>query len=385
MKKFPYSCQNIDRDDIDSVVDVLKSDFLTQGPKVQEFEEALAKYCGAEFAVAFSSGTAALHSAYFTAGIGGGDEIITSPITFMATSNAALFLSATPKFSDVEKDTGNLDTDVLEKAITDNTEAIVPVHFAGHPVDMEKIYNIAQKHNLTVIEDACHALSARYKSEIVGNCRYSDMSVFSFHAVKPITTAEGGAVVTNDKGYYKKLKIFRHHGVTKDRDLFRNDKMMQGGWYHEMYYLGFNYRITDIQAALGCSQLRKMDDFAQKRKEIVSIYTRNFAGNPYFDIPKEKSYAESSWHLYPIRLNDKYKVVKDKIFTQLRQKGLLVQVHYIPVYLQPYYKKLGYKPGLCPSAEDFYEREISIPLFPAMTDSDVEYVAKTLTKVLEQF
>ncbi len=384
-KLLPYSHQWVDDEDINAVIKSLKNDWITQGPKVDEFEQKLANYCDAKYAVALSSGTAALHAAYFTAEIKEGDEIITSPITFLATTNVALFLRAHPIFVDIEKDTGNINLDLIEKAITAKTKAIVPVDYGGHPVDLEKISKIAKKHNLLVIEDACHALGAKYKGGKIGSYRYSDMTVFSFHPVKSITTGEGGAVLTNNKTYYEKLIMFKHHGVTKDKTEFKNNlNPILGDWYYEMHLLGYNYRLTDIQCALGISQLGKLDKFIQRRREIVEIYKDAFRNNDFFGLPQEKDYAKSSWHLYPIRLKDKYKNKKREIFARLREEGLGVQVHYIPVYWQPYYQELGYKKGVCPNAEDFYQREISIPLYQSMSEEDIEYVVNTILKVFEE-
>jgi UDP-4-amino-4,6-dideoxy-N-acetyl-beta-L-altrosamine transaminase len=379
----PYGHQGIDEDDIQAVVETLRSDFLTQGPKVREFEELLAEYCGAKYAVSFSSGTAALHGAYFAVDIGDGDEVITSPITFLATANAALFLGGRPVFVDIEPDTGNIDAELIEPAITSRTKAIVPVHFAGHPAEMERIAGVAKKHNLIVIEDACHALGAKYPGLVIGDCKYSDMAVFSFHPVKSITTGEGGAVLTNDKEYHERLVMFRHHGITKDKSAFVNKDEGAGQWYYEMQHLGYNYRLTDIQCALGISQLKKLDRFIQKRRQIVNAYNRAFKGNPFFDLPVEKSGVESAWHLYAIRLKDAYKRLKPKIFKELCLRRLGVQVHYIPVHLQPYYRQLGYSRDLCPKAKDFYERQISIPIYQAMSDEDVEYVISSLLDVLK--
>jgi UDP-4-amino-4,6-dideoxy-N-acetyl-beta-L-altrosamine transaminase len=384
-KNLPYSRQCIEQDDIQAVVEVLKSDFLTQGPKIAEFEKALAGYCGAKYAVTFSSGTAALHGAYFAAGLNSGDEVITSPITFLATANAAIYLGAKVVFVDVESDTGNINADLIEKAITKKTKLLVPVHYSGLPVDMEKILAIAKKHNLILIEDACHALGAKYKGEIVGNCRLSQMAVFSFHPVKSIATGEGGAATTNSEELYNKLVMFRQYGVIKDKKLMTEQARQAGEWYYEMHYLGFNYKLTDIQAALGVSQLRKIERFVGRRREIAKQYAKVLAGNKYFELPVEKNYGESAWHLYPIRLKDKYVEHKIEIFNKLRKSGLWVQVHYIPVYLQPYYEKLGFKKGLCPAAEDFYSREIGIPIYPMMSDEDVQNVAAVLNNIFEEF
>jgi len=382
-KLIPYGHQCIEGDDIQAVVEVLRSDFLTQGPKVKEFEEALAEYCGAKYAVSFSSGTAALHGAYFAAGLGSKDEIITSPITFLSTSNAGLFLRGRPVFVDVEPDTGNIDAELIAPAVTGNTKAIVPVHFAGHPANLKRIAEIARKYNLMVVEDACHALGARYLDTTIGDCKYSDMAVFSFHPVKSITTGEGGAVLTNSKEYYERLVVFRHHGITKDKNAFVNKDEDAGRWYYEMQHLGYNYRLTDIQCALGISQLKKLGRFIRKRRRIVNAYNQAFKGNSFFDMPVEKSGVESAWHLYAIRLKDAYKRVKPKLFEELHQRQLGVQVHYIPVHLQPYYQRLGYSQDLCPKAKDFYERQISVPIYPAMSDEDVEYVISGLLDVLK--
>ncbi|MBF0558378.1 MAG: aminotransferase class I/II-fold pyridoxal phosphate-dependent enzyme [Nitrospirae bacterium] len=399
---FPYSRQSIDDEDIAAVVSVLKSDYLTQGPAVEAFESALASYAGAEYSVVFSSGTAALHAAYFSAGLGRDDELITSPMTFVATSNAALMLGARPVFVDVEPDTGNIDAGLLEQAITPRTKAIVPVHYAGHPVDLSAVHAIAQRHGVLVIEDACHAIGAEYKehgagvighgsenkeqkSEAgpdwikIGSCLHSAMAVFSFHPVKPITTGEGGAVLTNDPEIHKRLKQFRTHGITKENFISEP----HGDWYYEMQFLGNNYRMTDIQAALGSSQLGKLKVFTEQRRAIAARYDKAFEGSFFFDAPVEKEYARSSYHLYPIRLNNSCRDNKRAIFSRLREKGLGVQVHYIPVYLQPYYQNLGFRKGLCPAAEDFYEREISIPIYQGMSDSDPFVVAERLRSVLE--
>jgi len=384
MKILPYGHQCIGEDDIKAVVKVLRSDFLTQGPRVKEFEDSLANRVGAKFGVVFSSGTAALHGAYFAAGLSSEDEMITSPITFLATANAALFLGAHPVFADIEPDTGNIVPGLIEEAITNKTKAIVPVHFSGHPARLKEIAEIAQKHRLISIEDACHALGAQYLSTNIGDCTYSDMTVFSFHPVKSITAGEGGAVLTNNEDLYKKLIMFRHHGVTKEEFAFQNKDNHHGRWYYEMQYLGYNYRLTDIHSALGISQLKKLDKFITRRREIVETYSKAFRNSPFFDVPVEKSYAKSSWHLYPIRLKDEYKSRKFDIFEKLRQKGLGVQVHYIPVHLQPYYQHLGYEKGLCPDAEDFYQREISIPLYPSMTDSEIDFVIDTTVSIFQK-
>lgn len=379
IKFLPYGKQYIDQDDIESVVNILKSDFITQGPKIGEFEEKLAKYSGSKYAVVFNSGTSALHGAYFAFGLENSDEIITSPNTFVATSNAALYLNACPVFVDVEKETGNLDVSKVKAKITDKTELIVPVHYSGNPVSLKELSEIAEDANVKIIEDAAHSIGAKYNGEKIGNSRYSDMTIFSFHPVKHITTGEGGAVLTNNEDYYEKLLMFRSHGITKNHFINENE----GDWYYEMQYLGYNYRITDIQAVLGLSQLKKLDKFVERRREIAKRYKVAFSDNPFFRTISEKECCESSYHLFPILIEDEFKDKKRQLFSKLREEGLGVQVHYIPVYLQPYYQKLGYKKGSCPAAEDFYHREISIPMYPTMDNEDIDYVVNTLFKVFE--
>lgn len=380
-KKFiPYGHQWIDNADIEEVVKVLKSDWITQGPKVKEFEENLAKYCGCKYAVVFNSGTSALHAAYFILNAKKADEFITSPNTFVATSNAGLYLGAKHVFTEVEKDTGNIDISKIEEKITEKTKFIVPIHYAGHPADMEGIYELAKKYELYIIEDACHSLGAKYKGEKVGNCKHSDMTIFSFHPVKHITTGEGGAILTKNEKYYEKLLMFRSHGITKRNFINESD----GDWYYEMHFLGYNFRMTDIQASLGISQLRKIDKFVKRRREIASLYQNYFKENIYFDTPVEKDYAYSSYHLYPIRLKDEYKNKKKTIFSKMRENKLGVQVHYIPIYFHPYYQKLKFKKGIYPIAEDFYRREISIPLYPSMKDTDVNYVVEKIFEIFKK-
>jgi UDP-4-amino-4,6-dideoxy-N-acetyl-beta-L-altrosamine transaminase len=391
MKNIPYSRQFIDDSDIAEVVKVLKSDWITQGLKVKEFEKALARYCGVKYVVAVSSGTAALHLACLAIGLGKGDEAITTPITFLATPNSVLYTGARPVFADIDKETGNINPIEINNQITAKNKAILPVHFAGLPCDMSEIYKIAKKNGLKIVEDACHALGAKYKYNgkwvKVGSCLQSDMTVFSFHPLKSITTGEGGAITTNNKEYYDKLIMLRQHGITKDPKNFLNPYHLPHNpesWYHEMQMLGFNYRITDFQCALGMSQLKKLDKFIKRRREIAGIYNQAFKDNGFFDLPIEKDYAKSSWHLYPIKLKDKYKDKKALIFNKLRENGLGVQVHYIPVYLQPYYKELGYNKGRCPKAEDFYQKEISLPIYPAMSNNDLEHVQERVYKIFKE-
>lgn len=384
-KFFPYSRQSIDTNDIQAVEEALRSDFITQGPRITQFEEKLAAYCGSRYAAAFSSGTAALHGAYFAAGLQPQEELITSPITFLATSNAALFLGGKPVFVDIEADSGNIDCSQIEKAITPNTKILCPVHYSGNPAELSRIQKISQKHNLIVIEDACHAFGAKYKNEKIGSCRYSEMTVFSFHPVKPITTGEGGAVLTNHAELYEKLKMFRMHGVTKDPKAFQNKDMELGPWYYEMHTLGYNYRITDIQAALGSSQLEKIEHFLEQRHAVADLYNKAFEGNKFFDIPVQFNDRKSSLHLYAIRLKDHVLSKKSEIFTRFREQGLGVQVHYIPVHLQPFYRKMGYAPGSFPKAENFYAREISLPISQSMSQEDVATVIRKTLEIFQEF
>ncbi len=384
MKAIPYGRQTVEDDDIQAVVDVLQSDWLTQGPKIDAFEAALASYCGARYAVVCASGTAALHLAYQVAGLGPGDLILTSPNTFAATANAALYLRAKPIFSDIDPATYNLSPSKMEETLSglkserSQLKAIVPVHFAGMPCNMEEIAKIAERHRLLVIEDACHALGASDAGKKIGGL--SDITVFSFHPVKTITTGEGGAILTNREDYYQRLKRLRSHGIERVHLM----EAPHGDWYHEIQELGYNYRMTDIQAALGLSQLRKVDRFVARRREIAAFYHAAFKGNRYFDLPVERSGAISSYHLYPIRLKDPFKKQKKEIFHRLREEGLGVQVHYLPVYWHPIYQQIGYRKGLCPAAEEFYQREISLPIFPAMTSEEVAYVVETIDRVFRE-
>jgi UDP-4-amino-4,6-dideoxy-N-acetyl-beta-L-altrosamine transaminase len=385
MKQIPYGYHWITKEDIKTVADCLSGKWITQGPHVKAFETELFKSTGAKYAVAVSSGTAALHIAALALSLKPGDEVITSPITFAASANCVLYCGARPVFADIEIDTGNLDPKEIEKMISSRTKAIIPVHYSGHPCDIEKINKIAKKHDLAVIEDAAHTLGAKYKFKgrwhKVGCCLHSDMTILSFHPVKHITTGEGGAVLTNSPALYKKLLMLRTHGITKEN--FVNKP--HGGWYYEMQALGYNYRITDFQCALGISQIKKLNKFVKRRREIAHLYDKAFKNNRYFDTPQEKEYAYPSYHIYPIRLKAGCETYRREIFEEFRKNGLGVQVHYIPVYLQPYYSKLGYKKGACPDAERFYNSEISIPMYPLMKNSDVRYVIKTIFKALAQY
>ena len=378
MMRIPYSHQSINTDDVAAVRQVLTSEWLTQGPKVKEFEESLARYCGTRFATVFSSGTAALHAAYFATGLQSGDEFITSPLTFAATANAGLYLGAKPVFADIDED-GNLDPKKAARKITAKTKAIVVVDYAGNPAQLDTFRRLAKQHTLILIEDACHALGATYKGRKIGSI--SDLSVFSFHPVKSITTGEGGAVLTNSHSYCEKLELFRTHGITKEN--MQNKTALDGEWYYEMQVLGFNYRLTDMQAALGISQLKRLDSFIQKRHRIAERYEKEFAScASLLTLPiRGEGTSRSALHLYPVRFHEG-EFARKRIFEALRKAGIGAQVHYIPVYWHPYYKELGYERGLCPRAEAFYRSVISLPLFPSLRPSDQMKVIRTVKKSL---
>lgn len=378
MKTIPYATQWIDEADIKAVSEALNSAYLTQGPKVKEFEEKIAAYCGAKYAVAMNSGTSALHAACFVSGITTGDEVITSPITFVASVNCVLYCGGKPVFADVEPETINIFPEKAASLITSKTKAIIPVHFTGNPVDLKEIYKLAKEKNLIVIEDAAHALGAEYEGQKIGACAYSDMTCLSFHAVKHITTGEGGMVLTNNQSFYNRLVMFRTHGITREATVLTRPD--EGDWYYEMHHLGFNYRLTDFQAALGINQLKKLDQFVKRRQEIVAKYEEAFSRLPGIKTIKVKAGRASAWHIYPVIVSSRRK----EIFDQLRNKGVGVNVHYLPVYLQPYYRQLGYQPGLCPNAEAYYRGAITLPLYPKMSDEDVNCVIDTFKQVISE-
>ncbi len=369
----PYGRQYVDDEDIEEVVKVLKSDFLTTGPVIEEFEKKVADYVGAKYAVAVANGTAALHSACYAANIGKGDEVITTPITFAASSNCAFYCGAVPVFADIDPKTYNIDPSDIEKKITDRTKAIIAVHFTGQPCDMERIHEIANKHGLIVIEDAAHALGAVYEGKKVGSL--SEMTTFSFHPVKHITTGEGGMVLTNHQELYERLKLFRTHGITREEHLLRKN---DGPWYYEQLDLGYNYRITDIQCALGISQMKKLPYFLERRKEIAERYQEAFADCDNIQCPYQKPGCENAWHLYVIRIKGGK---RKEVFEKLREAGIGVNVHYIPVYQHPYYQEHGYKDISCPNAEQYYEEAISLPIYPALKEAEQEYVIETVQKI----
>lgn len=373
----PYGHQVIDEADIAAVVKVLRSDYLTTGPAVEQFEKKVSEYVGAKYAVAVTNGTAALHIACLAAGIGEGDEVITSPITFAASANCVLYCGGTPVFADIDLQTYNISPEEIEKKITGRTKAIIPVHFAGQPCDMDAIGSIAKKYGLMVIEDGAHALGASCHGKRIGT--FSDMTTFSFHPVKPITTGEGGMVVTDNEQLYRKLKLFRSHGIIREENLMDESFPERGeGWYYQQIELGYNYRMTDFQAALGTSQMNKLDAFLTRRREIAGRYDEAFAKRSGIKIPYVPDGMKSGWHLYVIRfLNGK----RREAYRQLQAAGIGVNVHYIPVYHHPYYRKLGYHQTYCPNAEKLYEQILTLPIHSGLTLEQQEQVIDCVQKI----
>ncbi len=366
----PYSTQSIDEDDIQAVTEALRSAYLTTGPRIEQFEQTVADYAGVSYAAAVSNGTAALHAACYAAGIQPGDEVITSPLTFAASANCVLYCGGKPVFADVRPDTYNIDPDDIRRKITEKTKAVIAVDLAGQPCDLDAIRKVTDEHRLILIEDAAHALGAVYKGKRVG--AVADMTTFSFHPVKPVTTGEGGMVVTNDEKLWQKIKLFRSHGITRDDN-------PAGGWYYEQIALGYNYRITDIQCALGCSQMKKLDSFLAKRKELAAYYDQAFADCEKIIQPYQLEDTQSGWHLYMIQVKNGN---RKEVFDKLRADGIGVNVHYIPVYRHPYYQAHGYQQVHCPNAETIYERIISLPLYPGLSKEQQEYVIGCVKKAV---
>lgn len=381
--KIYYGKQWIDEKDIYAVDEVLRSDYVTCGPKTQELERSLEQYTGARHAVAVSNGTAALHCACMAAGIGAGDEVITTPLTFAASANCALYCGAKPVFADVEEDTYNIDPKSIEDKITDKTKAVVAVDFTGQAVKHREIREICDRHHLIFIEDAAHAIATTYNGVQVGNL--ADITTFSFHPVKTITGGEGGAVLTNSDELYQKIQLVHTHGITHDPVLME-EPVHEGPWYYEQIMLGYNYRITDIQAALIVSQMKKLDQFKVRRKKIVKMYDEAFAQIPEIIVQKEIAESDTCRHLYIIRLDtEKLSCTRREFFDAMSAENVQCQIHYVPVYWFPYYQKLGYKKGLCPVAEEVYKGIMSIPLYPRMTDQDVSDVIHAVRKVVENY
>jgi UDP-4-amino-4,6-dideoxy-N-acetyl-beta-L-altrosamine transaminase len=372
--KITYGRHSISDEDIKRVVEVLRGDFLTTGPFVGDFEKAFAKYVDAKYAVAVANGTAALHLAAKTVGVNDKSQVITTPMSFAATANCVRYNGGTPIFSDITE-RGLLDPQEICSEICNETQGIIPMHHSGLPCDMKEISKIAKENDLFVIEDACHALGARYNDKPIGHCEFSDLAVFSLHPVKHITTGEGGIITTNDEEMYSALKTLRTHGITKDKSKFKTNH--NEPWFQEMQQLGFNYRLTDIQAALGLSQLLRVKEFVKRRREIAKEYDDFFENlSDHVDIISEHENEFHSYHLYVIKLKDESK--RRELFEYLSSKGIYCQVHYIPIYWHPYYRETGFNEIYLPKTEDFYKRIISIPMYPELSSNELQFVMSSL-------
>ena len=381
--KIFYGKQWIDDEDIKAVDDVLRSSYITCGPKVEALEMSLSEYTGAKYAVGVSNGTAALHCACIAAGISSGDEVITTPLTFAASANCILYCGGTPVFADINPATYNIDPKSIEEKITDKTRAVIAVDFTGQVVEIEEIRRICDKHGLIFIEDAAHSIGSKYNDVMVGNL--ADMTCFSFHPVKTITGGEGGAITTNNEDYYRKIVLAHAHGIVRDERMME-EAPHEGLWYYEEVALGYNYRITDFQAALIISQMNKLERFINRRKEIVKRYNEEFSKIPELIVQEEIEESDTCRHLYIIRLNlDRLTCSRRQFFDALSYENIQCQVHYVPVYWFPYYKHLGYEEGLCPNAEEVYKGIMSIPLYPAMSDDDVNDVIHAIKKVVGSY
>lgn len=385
----PYGRQDINQSDIDAVVDVLRSDFLTQGPVVPAFEKAVSDYCGAQYAVAVNSATSALHIACLALGVGKGDSIWTTPTTFVASANCALYCGAAVDFVDIDSRTYNLSVDRLAEklALAEKKgklpKVVIPVHLCGQPCDMAGLSALGQKYGFKIIEDASHAIGGRYKGKPIGSGRYSDITVFSFHPVKIITSGEGGMAVTNDTKLARRLRILRSHGITSTVEEMHSRPDFEI-WNYQQIDLGFNYRMTDIHAALGLSQMKRLDEFVKRRNKLAERYDKQLADLP-IKTPWQHPDSYSSYHLYPIRLDPNATArTQREVYDSLRANGILINLHYIPVYRQPFFEALGFRPGYCPEAERYYHETISVPLYPAMTNEQQDLVVATLTKVLNK-
>lgn len=383
----PYGKQEIIQQDIDAVVDVLKSDFLTQGPQVPVFENALKVHTGAEFSLAVNSATSALHIACLALGLGQGDKLWTTPVTFVASANCGLYCGAEVDFVDIDPRTYNISISALEakliqaKAVDALPKVIVPVHLCGQSCDMKAIHALSKEYGFKIIEDASHAIGGRYLDKPIGNCEYSDIAVFSFHPVKIVTTAEGGAVMTNSKELASKMALYRSHGITRDQAQMQNES--HGGWYYEQIDLGYNYRMTELQAALGVTQMTRLDDFISARHKLATRYNQLLSTLPII-LPYQLEGTYSGLHLYVIRLKlDKISKTHKEVFDALREQSIGVNLHYIPVHTQPYYQELGFKVGEFPESERYYQEAISLPMFHAMTEEQQDTVIHVLSNVLE--
>ena len=383
MNFIPYGRQNISEDDITAVVEALQSDFLTQGPAVESFEDVVKQYCGVRHGFAVANATCALHLAYLALDVGCGDIVWTSPNTFLSTANAALMCRADIDFVDICPETYNMSVDKLEQKLIEakNTgklpKVVAPVHFAGQSCDMKKIWQLSQDYGFAIVEDAAHAIGGKYLDKPVGSCEYSDITIFSFHPVKIITTAEGGMLTTNSDKLAAKISSLRTHGMTRDPGLMTKES--EGPWFYQMLDLGYNYRITDLQCALGLSQFKRLDDIVSKRHEILDKYRNLLGDKADVVIPEQAEYSYSGLHLYPVQVPKEKRL---EVFEYLRNNNIGVNIHYIPVYLQPYYEKLGFKKGYCPNAESYYQSAISLPMYPDLTDGQIEHVCEKLIEVL---
>lgn len=381
--KIYYGRQWIDEADVKAVSEVLLSDYITCGPKVDEMERTLEEYTGAKYAVAVSNGTAALHCACIAAGVGPGDEVITTPLTFAASANCAFYCGARPVFADINPETYNIDPASIRERITEKTRAVVAVDFTGQAVQCREIREICNEHGLIFIEDAAHSIATKYNGKQVGSI--ADMTCFSFHPVKTVTGGEGGAVLTNNEEFYKKLVLAHTHGITHEENMME-DVPHEGPWYYEQISLGYNYRITDFQAALIVSQMKKLEGFAARRKQIVKTYNEAFSEIPEIIVQKEIPESDTCRHLYMIRLDlDKLSCTRREFFDAMSAENVQCQIHYVPVYWFPYYQHLGYEKGLCPKAEEVYKGIMSIPLYPKMSNQDVEDVIHAVKKVVENY
>jgi len=381
-KNIPYGQHELDESDIQAVLEILKNGPITQGQTVDDFGQALADYAGAKYGVAVSSGTAALHISIAALNIGVGDEVITTPMTFCATSNAALYQGAEVKFVDIDEDTLNINTRLIEEKITKKTKAIIPVDFRGHPANLPKVKEIGDRYNLKIIEDGAHSIGSTYinnaKKYFCGDCLHADFCTYSFHPVKHITTGEGGAILTNDPSYYQQASMLRKHGIDRREEMFSEKKRI-GSWFYDMEALGFNYRLTDFQAALGLSQLKKIDRFKARRRKIVDYYNEQFSDIEELILPYESENVNSNFHLYILQVKDNPSFDRFDLFSYLKGKNYQPMVLYIPVHLLGYYRKrYGYKRGDFPVSEKFYDRSLAIPLYPSLTDSEVEKVVENI-------
>ena len=386
-KIISYGKQSIDRSDIDAVINVLKGDWLTQGPSVERFENDLKEYFGAKHCCAVSNGTAALHLTGLALGWQPGDIIITIPITFLATVNCIVYVGATPDFVDINPITYTIDPNKLEEKIKfyrskgEKVKAVIGVDYAGHPCDWKSLRTIADKYNLQLINDNCHAMGASYYGEKQYAVKYADVSTQSYHPVKHITTAEGGAILTNDSKIDEKVRLLRSHGMTKNPSKLEKN---EGPWYYEMHEVGYNYRITDFQCALGSSQLKRLDRFVQKRQEIAEKYDELFVNNDILQIPETRDSVDHAYHLYPLKIDfEKMSLTKSEFFKKMKESGINLQVHYIPVHLQPFYQKnYGYNTGDFPVAENFYKNEVSLSIYPDLSTDDVSLVVNNILKII---